>query len=131
MDLKSLDIASLAGALFTSNEAEKKSTADLNISIENRNGFNLTGSGLYAELKYQGVIVAKSADTEANSAKFTIPAYETATFVHTLDLFVNQQFLDAAKGLITGSKMEFEYYVRLRIFGFIPFWWTSTFEYGG
>ncbi len=109
---------------FKSFEKEENTTlkSTLLITIHNGNSFSIPVKNLYVKIYKDGNLIARSLDVDTNKARVSIPGEGSVSFEHKGEIFIVDQLFNIFKG-----KLEFDYKVKMRIYG-MPVSFTNTFE---
>lgn len=97
----------------------------LSTTINNNNTFNIKVSGLYLELFYKGILLARSTFPHET---FTIPKKSSITLTENISVYPNFTN-DIVVKLLKKDPIDFSYTVKATLFGFFPLKFSSNFLY--
>lgn len=100
-------------------------SVNLSETITNANNFSIPVTGLYFEVYYNGITIARS---QAPHVRFVIPANGSLAVTETVLIDV-QNSIQVGLNILSGQSIKFDYMVRGYLFGFFPFTYKGTFTY--
>ena len=124
ISLAKLNIPQLISVMSKGSQAVLKT--DLDLKVKNDNAFTIRASDLNVQIFYEGVLIAKSENKP--SKRIIVLAKSEASFIHTLDVILSQQFFGIIGDLKSGQPLALNYIVRIRLFG-IPITYKNKFTY--